>query len=218
MEKRSTDSTPIGTKSGNSTIEIPLLLGLKQGKSRTVYALSPFILEVPHVNSTHYLMGGRREGGAQIFPKFFDLDQIQNNGQPTVPLCSLDQTALVKKARTRKETTPEQIMLASKVRLVISGADHKLSITELNHSRGKNNEQAAQAAGGGGPIGRNFRENEGTNNILMGLLEAVFNCCLGLMSRNIQRITPWRARPHQQQWCWQSRRQSTSRKSTKCFA
>jgi hypothetical protein len=76
-----------------------------------------------------------------------DLDQIQNNGQPTVPLCSLDQTLLVKKTCTRKETTPEQIMLASKVGLVISGADHKLSITELNHSRGKKNkEQTAQAA------------------------------------------------------------------------
>jgi hypothetical protein len=38
-------------------------------------------------------------------------------------------------------------MLASKVGLVISGADHKLSITELNHSRGKKNkEQTAQAA------------------------------------------------------------------------
>jgi hypothetical protein len=32
-------------------------------------------------------------------------------------------------------------MLASKVGLVISGADHKLSITELDHSRGKNNEK-----------------------------------------------------------------------------
>jgi hypothetical protein len=39
-------------------------------------------------------------------------------------------------------------MLASKVGLVISGADHKLSITELNHSRdkNKNKEQTAQAA------------------------------------------------------------------------
>jgi hypothetical protein len=63
-----------------------------------------------------------------------------------LPLCSLDQTLLVKKMCARKETTPEQIMLASKVGLVISGADHRLSITELNHSRGKNNEQTAQAA------------------------------------------------------------------------
>jgi hypothetical protein len=125
------------------------------------------------------------------------LGQIQNNGQPTVPLCSLHQTSLVKKAHKRKETTPEQIMLASKVGLVVSGANHKLSITELNHSCGKNNEQAAQAAGGGGPIGRNGRENEEVNNRLVGL-EAVFNCCLDLMSHNIQRITPWRAtRPHQ---------------------
>jgi hypothetical protein len=84
-------------------------------------------------------------------------------------------------------------MLASKVGLVISGADHKLSITKLNHSG--NNEQAAQAAGGGGPIGRNSRENEEMNNRLVGL-KAVFNCCLDLMSRNIQRIAPWRARPH----------------------
>ena len=80
-------------------------------------------------------------------------------------------------------------MLASKVGLVISGADHKLSITELNHSRGKKNkEQTAQAAWGGGPVGRNGRENEEMNNILVGL-EAVFNCCLDLMSHNIQRIT-----------------------------
>jgi hypothetical protein len=87
-------------------------------------------------------------------------------------------------------------MLASKVGMVISGADHKLSITELNHSsRGKNNEQTAQAAWGGGPIGRNGRDNEEMNNILIGL-ETVFNCCLDLMRRNIQRITPWRARPH----------------------
>lgn len=35
-------------------------------------------------------------------------------------------------------------MLASKVGLVISGADHKLSITELNHSRGKNNVQMSK--------------------------------------------------------------------------
>jgi hypothetical protein len=50
----------------------------------------------------------------------------------------------------------------------------------LNHSG--NNEQAAQATAGGGPIGRNDQENEEMNNILMGL-EAAFICCLDLMSR-----------------------------------
>jgi hypothetical protein len=41
------------------------------------------------------LMG--RGGGVSEYSPNIDLDQIQNNGQPTVPFCSLDQTLLVKK-------------------------------------------------------------------------------------------------------------------------
>jgi hypothetical protein len=41
-----------------------------------------------------------------------------------------------------------------KLRLVISGANDEVQITELDNG-GNNGQQAAQVAGGGGPVGRN---------------------------------------------------------------